>query len=147
VSASSLRGRHGDAREAVRLFLEVIPLWQRAGNWTQQWTTVRNVIELFVRLGVNRPAAVLIGAVEAATTAAPVFGADAERLTHARQTLTSRLGARELAAAIAEGEAMPPEAVIRYTCAELRRALAASTPQPRPHETAHPRREASDAST
>jgi len=147
LSASSLRGRHGDARAAVRLFLEVIPLWQRAGNWTQQWTTVRNVIELFVRLGVNRPAAVLIGAVEAATTAAPVYGADAERLGHARQTLTARLGTREFAAAIATGETMPPEAVIRFTCAELRRAVATSTPQSQAHDTAHPRREPSNPTT
>lgn len=51
LSASSLRGRHGDGGEAIRLFLEAVPLWQRAGNWTQQWMTLRNVVELFAGSG------------------------------------------------------------------------------------------------
>lgn len=75
----------------------------------------------------NRPAAVLIGAVEAATKAAPVYGADAQRLAQGRQTLILRLGAREFARAVAEGEAMTPDAVVRYACAELRRAGSASS--------------------
>jgi hypothetical protein len=124
VSVSSLRGRHGEPGEAIRTFLEVIRLWQSAGNWSQQWTTLRNVIELFVRLGVDRPAAALLGALQVAPTAAPPFGADAERLVYARRTLTSRLGARPFAAAIAEGEAMTPEVVIGYTCVALGQALA-----------------------
>jgi predicted ATPase len=124
VSVSSLRGRHGEPGEAIRTFLEVIRLWQSVGNWSQQWTTLRNVIELFVRLGVDRPAAVLLGALQVALTAAPPFGADAERLVYARQTLTSRLGARPFAAAIAEGEAMTPEVVIGHACVALGQALA-----------------------
>lgn len=119
VSAASLRTRHGDPREAVPLFLEVIPLWQRAGNWAQQWTTLRNVVDLFVRLRRNLPAAVLIGSAKAATTAAPVYGPDAERLTQTEQALSSRLGPERFAAAIAEGATMPPETVIRLALAEL----------------------------
>jgi len=122
LSTSSLRGRHGDAREAIPMMLEAIRHWQRAGNWTQQWTTLRNVIEVFVRLGADAPAAVLMGGVEAAATAAPVFGPDAERMADARRMLGSRLGSRALARLTAQGEAMEPRTVIRFACAELTRA-------------------------
>lgn len=124
VSASSVRGRHGDARDALRMFPNVVEHWHRLGNWTQQWTTMRNVIELFVRVGVDEPAAVLLGAVEGAATAAPVFGADAERLAAARQTLASRFGEAATAAAAARGQTMGPDSVVAFACHELRRALA-----------------------
>lgn len=124
VSVSSLRGRNGDPDAAIRTFLEVIRLWYTAGNWSQQWTTLRNVIELFVRLGVDRPAAVLLAALQVAPTAAPPFGPDAERLAYARQTLTSRLDAGAFAAAVAHGQAMEPEAVVDFAVAELHRARA-----------------------
>lgn len=124
LSASSLRGRHGDPHEAVPMVLEAIRHWQHAGNWTQQWTTLRNVIELFVRLGAHEPAAVLMGGVEAAVTAAPVFGLDAERMTEARRTLSTRLGSPALASLTAQGEAMEPPSVVRFACAELTRVLA-----------------------
>jgi predicted ATPase/DNA-binding SARP family transcriptional activator len=121
LSASSLRGRHGDPSEAIPMMLEAIRHWQRAGNWTQQWTTLRNVVELFVRLGADEPAAVLMGAIEAASTAAPVFGPDAERLTAARRTLSTRLGSQPLMALTARGATMEPHSVVHLACAELTR--------------------------
>jgi predicted ATPase/DNA-binding SARP family transcriptional activator len=124
VSASSVRGRHGDPRDALLMFPSVVEHWHRLGNWTQQWTTMRNVIELFVRVEMDQPAAVLLGAVEAAATAAPVFGPDAERLAATRQTLASRLGEGTTAAAAARGQTMASDAVVAFACRELRRALA-----------------------
>jgi hypothetical protein len=106
------------------MMLEAIRHWQHAGNWAQQWTTLRNVIELFVRLGAHEPAAVLMGGVEAAVTAAPVFGLDAERMAEARRTLATRLGSPALASLTAQGEAMEPPSVVRFVCAELTRVLA-----------------------
>jgi predicted ATPase/DNA-binding SARP family transcriptional activator len=114
VTAASLRGRHGQPEQARRVFAETIRWWLRAGNWTQQWTTVRNVIDLLVRLGQDRHAARLHGAVLARTTAPPPFGADAQRLALARTTLRERLGAEAFAAASGAGAAMSDGEVITW---------------------------------
>lgn len=62
---------------ALPLFGQVIDHWHRAGNWTQQWITPRNVIDLFARWGADDPTAILCGALGASRSAAPLFGADA----------------------------------------------------------------------
>jgi hypothetical protein len=107
------------------MFPEVVEHWRSLGNWTQQWTTLRNVIDLFVRLGVDAPAAVLLGAVRAADTAAPAFGPDAESLAAARGLLLSRLGPARFTSEAALGESMSADDVVAFACAELRRAGAA----------------------
>lgn len=44
VSVASVRSRHGDPRQALEIFRDAVQHWHRAGNWTQQGTTVRNVV-------------------------------------------------------------------------------------------------------
>jgi predicted ATPase/DNA-binding SARP family transcriptional activator len=119
VSAASLRVRHGDPERARSLFRDVIEHWHQAGNWTQQWTTLRNVIDLLVRLQRDHHAAVLHGAVTSRTNAAPVFGADAERLERARLVLTERLGQDAFASTTALGAALHDEEVVTRACAAL----------------------------
>jgi hypothetical protein len=97
----------------------VIEHWHQAGNWTQQWTTLRNVIDLLVRLHRDHYAAVLHGAVTSRTNAAPVFGADAERLERARLVLTERLGQDAFASTTALGAALHDEEVVTRACAAL----------------------------
>ena len=92
VALAALHGRHRDPALALRLFAEVIDHWHRSGNRTQQWTTLRNVVELLVRLGADGHAALLDAAVESRATAAPAFGEAAERLARARDLLRERLG-------------------------------------------------------
>jgi len=99
VSAASVRGRHGDPRSAVPLFAEVIEHWRTTGDWTHQWTSLRGVVDVLVRLGREEDAAVLRGALLDRTSAPPVFGADAERMAATGALLSQRLGedvAREL---------------------------------------------------
>ena len=51
-----------DARrehDALRGYREFIDYWDRAGNWTQQWVTLRNLAQLLRRLGDDEPAALL----------------------------------------------------------------------------------------
>ena len=122
VSASSVRGRHGDPHGALQMLLQVVEHWRAVGNWTQQWTTLRNVIDLFVRLRADIPAAVLLGALRAAVTAAPVYGSDAQRLAAGARLLHRRLGARQFSAATAQGETMTDDEAVAYSCAELRHA-------------------------
>jgi hypothetical protein len=114
VSMASLRGRHGDPARALPLFREVIEHWHQAGIWTQQWTTIRNVVELLVRMRADEAAAVLYGAVTSRPTAPPVFGADAYRLAEARRVLTDRLGADAFGTAVAQGAAMRDDDMVAF---------------------------------
>jgi predicted ATPase/DNA-binding SARP family transcriptional activator len=91
LSAVSLRARHGDPAAASRAFVDLIDRWERGGNWRQQWTTMRHLVELFVRLGRHQAAGVVLGAIET-HDADNVYGADAERLAKLRGELQSHLG-------------------------------------------------------
>ena len=114
TSATTLRARHGDPGEALRRFSDLIDLWERAGNWTQQWTMLRSLITTFVRLGRHEPAVVLYGAMNASPTAAPVYGADAERLADVLRTMEERAGRAQLAAWIERGGRLRDDEVVAF---------------------------------
>ncbi len=90
LTASSLRARTAEPADAVPGFQRLIRHWDRVGDETHQWTTLRNLVELLVRLGAHAPAARLLGAVSTATR--PTFGAEQQRLEEARATLRTHLG-------------------------------------------------------
>jgi tetratricopeptide (TPR) repeat protein len=103
VAAAAVESRHADdPARAIPLFCEVVEHWRAAGDWVHQWTTLRNVADLLVRLGVDEEAALLHGALSA-TDRGPIFGADAERMTAMRQVLEARLGADALAELTSRG--------------------------------------------
>jgi hypothetical protein len=123
VSAASIRARHGDPRTALPLFGQVIDHWKRAGNWTQQWITIRNVIDLFARLGSDVAATVLCGAVDASRTAPGLFGADADRLTSTKASLRARLGDPDYQRCYTRGAAMTDDAALVFAVTEINRCL------------------------
>ena len=90
LTASSLRARVADPADAVPGFERLIRHWDRVGDETHQWTTLRNLIELLTRLGAHAPAARLLGAVSTATR--PTFGPERRRLEEARDAMRARLG-------------------------------------------------------
>ncbi|HEU4422266.1 MAG TPA: BTAD domain-containing putative transcriptional regulator [Pilimelia sp.] len=114
VSLASLRARYGDLASARPTFQEAIAHWHQAGDWTHQWTTLRNVVDLLLRTHADEPAAVLLGAVTSRATSARVYGADADRLDEARRTLLHRLGPQRLAAATTRGQAMNDDEVVDW---------------------------------
>ena len=91
VAAAAGRSRHGDPKTAAPLFAAVIEHWRDAGDWVHQWTTLRNVVELLIRLGRDEDAAVLYGGLTR-TGAGPTYGEDAERMAAAERLLEQRLG-------------------------------------------------------
>ncbi len=129
VSAASLQARRGDPRRAAGLFREVIEHWHAAGNWTQQWTTMRNVVDVLLRLGKVEEAAILLGALQASHTAAPAFGPDAVRLQAARDLLTTRLTPGEFSTATAHGAALGDEGALRFACDTLQAAAPTDVPR------------------
>jgi predicted ATPase/DNA-binding SARP family transcriptional activator len=129
LSATSLRGRHGQPDQALRSYLEAIEHWHRHGNWTQQWITLRNLIELLVRVGADEPAAVLYGATTTSPTAPPTFGAEAERLHAAVEALTHQLGTGSFEAAIRRGSALDDPGVVALAIDSLTGVLHLPPPQ------------------
>jgi hypothetical protein len=61
--------------EALTGYRDVIDYFDRTGNWTHQWATLRNLADLLRRLGDDQPAAVI----DAAADAAPDAPADGRR--------------------------------------------------------------------
>ena len=122
TSATTLRARHGDPETALRAFPALIDHWQRAGNWTQQWTMLRSLVTTLARLGRDESAAVLYGAMNASPTAPPVFGDDAKRLADVLTQIEERAGRRQLAHWLQRGRQLGDENVVAFARA------AASTP-------------------
>jgi tetratricopeptide (TPR) repeat protein len=59
----------GRVHEALTGYREVVDYFARTGNWTHQWTTLRNLADLLRRLGDERVAALLDAAADAAPDA------------------------------------------------------------------------------
>lgn len=124
VSNTSLRGRHGDPLAALRLFEDVIHHWRRSGGWTQQWLTLRNLLELLARVGAHEPAAVLYGACTASAASPPTYGPEADRLKTVVGALVATLGEEAFGRAKARGETFGDDEAVAFALAVTQRLLA-----------------------
>ena len=59
VGLMSVRVDGGHIREALLGYRDLIDYWERSGNWTQQWVTLRNLAQLLRLLGDEETAAML----------------------------------------------------------------------------------------
>ena len=130
VSLASLQARHGDALQALASFRDLIELWQRAGAWTQLWTTLRSVADALARLESFEAAAVAHTALMEAQTGPPVYGDDAERLARLSQTLDEQLGTEARARVEAHGRSLSDDEVVSFVVEEIDRLLAARESAP-----------------
>ena len=128
LSAATLQARHGDPYEALTAYPELCEHWRRAGVWTQQWTTLRTLVELFTRIGRDDAAAMLFGALMTTTTAAAVFGADRARLDEAARVLESRMGHDDFEGTILEGATLDDTAAVAYALDQVHQAIADGRP-------------------
>lgn len=117
VSLASLCGRRGQRDRALALFRETIVRWRSLGAYTQQLTTLRNLVELLARIGADEAAAMLHGAVTAGAT--PSFGAEAGRLAAAWEQLEARLGTDDAEAAAERGRNLTSAETVDIALAEL----------------------------
>ena len=81
VGLLSVRVDAGRIHEALHGYRDVIDYWDRSGNWTQQWVTLRNLAELLRRLGDDEPAALLEAAAKSpdAPAASPTASPESRR--------------------------------------------------------------------
>jgi tetratricopeptide (TPR) repeat protein len=91
ASMAAALARHGEPREAIEEFLTVIADHQRHGNFTHATTTLRNLIELFVRLDLNESAMTLLGALSD-DRLKTTFGVEEESLVRNQETIEKRVG-------------------------------------------------------
>ncbi|WP_162529727.1 ATP-binding protein [Nocardioides caldifontis] len=119
VSLASARSRHGDPEAACSLFRRAVEHWHRAGNWTHQWTTLRNVVVLLARLGRHREAALVDGALASRATTARPSGAEAVRMRETRDGLVAILGGRTYDEAARSGARLSDDGLVAWVLAEL----------------------------
>jgi hypothetical protein len=119
VTAASLRARHGVTTSALPAFATLLRHWDRSGSWPQQWTTLRNLVELLVRLEADEPAVAIAGASEVATTAAPTYGVESDRLGKALETARRRLGDQRFEAARSSGRQLPAREVVELALSTI----------------------------
>ena len=72
VGLLTVRAAAGRVDDALRGYREVIGYFARTGNWTHQWTTLRNLADLLRTLGDDEPAALLDAAADRAPDAPAV---------------------------------------------------------------------------
>jgi hypothetical protein len=101
------------------LFREVVEHWAAVGDWTHQWTSLRGVVDVLLRLGRDEDAAVLRGALLSRDGAAPLFGPDAERMAAAGTRLRQRLGGEAYLECGERGARMGDDDVVAFARAAL----------------------------
>jgi hypothetical protein len=99
----------------------LIDHWQRTGAWSQQWITIRTLIEALTRVGDDEAAAVLYGALQATKTASPIIGNDAELVAAAAGQLEHRLGRDRFHTVVVQGAALGDDHAIGYALDTARR--------------------------
>jgi hypothetical protein len=112
----SLAARRGDLDNALELAGLVVDTWHRAGDWANQWLTLRHVAGVFALRGDFEQAAVLRGALHVASVdlAMPIEASDHRRLAAILERLPDALGGTRLAALEAQGAALSGDAVVQY---------------------------------
>lgn len=117
ASAASIEARRGDPAAAVAHYRQLLLHGQRAGVRVLQWTMLRTVATLLLRIGAHQPAAVLLGAVTATRSGHEVFGADAERLAAAGLALRAALGDDAVEQAVERGRQMDDDDAVAVALA------------------------------
>jgi predicted ATPase len=64
----------GRTKDALRGYRKTIDYWDRSGNWTQQWVTLRNLASLLRRVDAAEPAALIDAAADQAPDAPATNG-------------------------------------------------------------------------
>jgi hypothetical protein len=119
ASRASIDARIGDPAAAVEAYRWLIPHWRRSGVWSTQWTMLRSIALLLVRLGRHREAAVLEGAVRATDEGHRIFGADEAALDALGAACRRALGDAGYDAACREGTRLDGDAAADFALLAL----------------------------
>ena len=95
TEASGILVRRGQLPEACASLAEMVDLWYRAGEWSQQWHTLSRCMMALDRIGRPEIAAEVVGAIDAhaAMGAPPSMASLRELAFDTRDSLAEQLGA------------------------------------------------------
>ncbi|MCV2487758.1 winged helix-turn-helix domain-containing protein [Geodermatophilus sp. YIM 151500] len=122
TSAVALTAREGTDAAAVRQFAQVLDAWEDLGNEFSQWWVLLHLAVLLARLGAERDAALLAGAVLANLERLPELGREMAALDEACAALRRGLGPAATDAGLAAGAGMPVAAAVAHARAAIHRA-------------------------
>jgi len=124
-----LRAFAGEPLAALRGFAEVIVAWHRAGDWANQWLSLRHVLGICHLLGADELAVIIHGALERADAvrAFPFEPAAAARLANVLDELRTRLGDHRFLVAEQVGRTAATSVVIELIVAQLQFVVEAGT--------------------
>jgi predicted ATPase/DNA-binding SARP family transcriptional activator len=122
-----LRAFDGEAHNVLSEFADVISAWHRAGDWANQWLSLRHVLGICHFLGADELAVTIHGALEraGAVNAFPFEPAAAANLRNVVDELRRRMGDERFRVAEQQGRSGATSIVIDRIVAELRSLSAA----------------------
>lgn len=109
VAIASTQARVGNLDEAMSTYRRTIALWHQRGDWTHQWTTLRNLVGLVHHIGRHEQAAVLLGAVTADGRGAPAFGQGAIELDRVTESIAASIGSAAFEGLTEHGRDLSPD--------------------------------------
>jgi predicted ATPase len=121
TEASGLRVARGDLDAGCAGLADMVAVWYRAGEWSQQWHTLSRCVIALHRIGHAELAAELVGSIEAHARlgVAPMSSILHDVAFETRDTLSAELGDDRAAALVATGASCPVQDIVLRT----RRAL------------------------
>ena len=117
TEASGLLVHRGEIDEGCAGLAEMVALWHRAGEWSQQWLTLSRCVIALHRVGRTVLAAELLGAIEAHAMlgVAPMTPTLRDVAFSTREALIDELGAAQAEDLRAAGAACPVEDIVHRT--------------------------------
>lgn len=112
---ASARGEH---RTSAQLHREVIAEWQRLGNWTQQWNTLRTAAILLSRAGRHEHAYTILAALDHLADN-EAWGADANAIAAAQTTARRILTTQQVAEATDHARLLSRLELVEYSTRAL----------------------------
>ena len=91
LTLATLSAREGRPADALGYYPALLSEWRRAGQWAQQWNTLRTLVPILTEVGAFTEAATLLGGLQAAAQA-DAWGDDQIALEHAHTALRTELG-------------------------------------------------------
>jgi hypothetical protein len=121
TEASGLLVSRGDLEIGCPALADMVGVWYRAGDWSQQWLTLSRCVIALDRIGEPDLAIELLGAIEAHATlgVAPMSSALQDVLFATRSQLVDSVGVERSEQLLAAGATCPVEEMVLRT----RRAL------------------------
>jgi hypothetical protein len=127
TEASGFLVHRGDIEAGCAGLAEMVDLWYRAGEWSQQWHTLSRCVIALPLVGQSELAAEIVGAVEAHAKlgVAPMSPTLRQVAFDTRDSLIARLGETRAEELRIQGTSIPVDVIVQRT----RNALLGATRQ------------------